>query len=207
MLSEAKPDRDRWMSLGDACRLLGVNDTPLRGWADDRRIRTFRTLGGHRRFARDDIEAVLESSTAPVAGRSADDLGQRALKRIRRRLQHEAPNWHDAIDEQGRTHLRLLGRRLVSLATEHTTTRRRRAEVLEEVRFLGAEYGQEMRRNGLSQSRALEAFLFFRNSLLDAHAPASSIGAPEDRAFQKAVMALSDEVLLAMTRSFEAARA
>ncbi|HSP55765.1 MAG TPA: MerR family DNA-binding transcriptional regulator, partial [Dehalococcoidia bacterium] len=37
----------RWITLGQACKLLGVNESTLRRWADAGNVRSFRTPGGH----------------------------------------------------------------------------------------------------------------------------------------------------------------
>ena len=48
-----------WLALGTAASLLGVSTDTLRRWADAGRLRSFTTPGGHRRFARPDVERVL----------------------------------------------------------------------------------------------------------------------------------------------------
>jgi excisionase family DNA binding protein len=52
------------VSIGEAARIFGVNPRTLRRWEADGKIRSQRTLGGHRRYDRADIEAV-------AAGRAA----------------------------------------------------------------------------------------------------------------------------------------
>jgi excisionase family DNA binding protein len=51
----------RWLSLGPASRMLGVDPDTLRRWADTGRIETFITPGRHRRFDRRSIERLASS--------------------------------------------------------------------------------------------------------------------------------------------------
>ena len=48
----------RWLSLGPASRLLGIDPDTLRRWADQGRVATWTTPGGHRRFERASIERL-----------------------------------------------------------------------------------------------------------------------------------------------------
>lgn len=48
-----------WLALGAAASLLGVDPDTLRRWADTGRVRSYTTPGGHRRFARPELERVL----------------------------------------------------------------------------------------------------------------------------------------------------
>ncbi|MGB9633088.1 MAG: MerR family transcriptional regulator, partial [Chloroflexaceae bacterium] len=51
-------DDTHYLSLSAASKLLGVHSTTLRRWADDGAVPVYVTPGGHRRFARKDIEAL-----------------------------------------------------------------------------------------------------------------------------------------------------
>jgi excisionase family DNA binding protein len=75
----------RWLSLGPASRMLGVDPDTLRRWADEGRIEAYVTPGRHRRFDRNAIErmaASRRSGTRPLAslGASPDRLA-RAYRR------------------------------------------------------------------------------------------------------------------------------
>src|SRR5688500_19998955 len=60
----------RWLSLGPASQLLGVDPDTLRRWADDGRVPAWSIPGGHRRFDR----AVLERLASDRGGRSVRSL-------------------------------------------------------------------------------------------------------------------------------------
>ncbi len=55
-----------WITLRVASKLLGVHPATVRQWSDEGELDAFRTPGGHRRFARGDIERLMNVS--PVRG-------------------------------------------------------------------------------------------------------------------------------------------
>jgi excisionase family DNA binding protein len=57
----AEPD---WLTLGQAAKYLGVAQSTIRKWSDQRRLPAFYTPGGHRRYRRGDLDAFLERSGA-----------------------------------------------------------------------------------------------------------------------------------------------
>ena len=196
-----------WLALGPASRLLGVDESTLRRWADAGQIRSFRTPGGHRRFAEADVQAILSGQAyKPRADR--DDLGTLAVARIRRQLQrgpvHEA-SWHAGANEEGRERLRLLGRRLVTFVSDYIASRNRRG-ARTEAREIGREYGRELASAGYSLRQTLEAFTFFRQSLDQTTrqvAQKTGLSPAETLAHCEQVMNLADEVLLGIAESLE----
>ena len=204
---EAQPRPTRWINLSRACGLLGVNESTLRRWADAGHIRSFRTPGGHRRFAEDDLRALMAGQGRPSAYGGYGSLGHLALVRIRRRLQrgksHQS-QWYASLGEDRRDNMRALGRRLVNLASEYLAQGNRRSRLLQEARQIGHEYGREAAERGLPIRDAVEAFTFFRKGLDDAAielAHRSNLSADEAVEVWELLAGLADQVLLAITEA------
>ena len=192
-------DEDRWLSLGEACRLLAVNEATLRQWADNGYVPVYRTPGGHRRFRSSDVMALTEApSTRPQPGGDGTLEGS-ALRRIRRRLHQEkvaGQPWYQSVEEEGRGRMRLFGRRLLSLLAQEPVGqggRRRRQDALAESNALGREYGAEMAERGVPLSDTLEAFIFFRSLVMDS----------ADAGRQVRILELADRVLIGVAESYQ----
>ena len=58
-----------WLRLGEAAAELGVSLNTLRRWSDSGKLTCYRSPGGHRRYRRGDVEALLraEDATGVVA--------------------------------------------------------------------------------------------------------------------------------------------
>lgn len=50
------------LRVSEAAALIGVSADTLRRWEKAGRVASFRTPTGHRRFRRDDVEALLKAS-------------------------------------------------------------------------------------------------------------------------------------------------
>ena len=201
----APADGVHWLTLGQACRLLNVDESTLRRWADAGQVRTFRTPGGHRRFADRDVQAIVDGR--PRA--EPPSVGDLATQRIRRQLSHtHNAGWYANVDEAQREKLRPLGRRLMELVADYVGKRRKKTSLLEEARTTGAQYGDELARAGMSLSQAMHAFTFFRRSLdQSAKQALAKTGAPPNETIDmcEQIMALADEVLLGIAAAYEGA--
>jgi excisionase family DNA binding protein len=200
--------------------MLGVNQATLRVWADSGRLRTFRTPGGHRRFSREDIAALVERAPPRAPAQQANGWPEAALDRMRRRLRRrrgQGEDWYQHFDEEGKGRMRVLGRRLLALANDYVSQKRRRSDLLEEARFLGLEYARELAAGNVKLADAIAAFIYFRNALHDAIASALSPagrapGAPGPQsagagrsALWSDVLTLEDTVLLAIAEAYQKA--
>jgi excisionase family DNA binding protein len=209
--TEGQSRPSRWISLSRACNLLGVNESTLRRWADAGHVRSFRTPGGHRRFAEDDLRALMAGQGRPGPA-SYGSLGHLALVRIRRRLQrgkrHQA-HWYTGVPEGDRERLRSLGQRLVNLVSEYLARGSRRSRLMEEARQIGHQYGREFADKRLPVRDAVEAFIFFRKGLDDAAielAHRGNLSAEEAVEVWELMAGLADQILLAMADAYQEVR-
>ncbi len=202
--SATRPVPRRWVSLARACEILGVNESTVRRWADSGEIHVFRTPGGHRRFAEEELLALVEGG-----GRRPDrELGSAAISRIRRQLHspHTDAGWYREIEQAERDALRPLGRRLVEIVDDYIARRGRRPELEEEVHDIGAQYGEELKRRGMPLSQAVQAFTFFRRSLDETAKQLSErnhMGADEAAMAREQIAGLADRVLIALTAVYD----
>ncbi len=58
----------RLLNVGQAAEYLGVSSASLRKWSNDGLVPTYRTPGGQRRYARDDLDGFIDSmrETSPA---------------------------------------------------------------------------------------------------------------------------------------------
>ena len=201
------PNDVRWLTLGKACRLLGVDESTLRRWSDSGHVHAFRTPGGHRRFAEADIQGLLSSRER--GGESYEALTDMTVSRVRRQL-HRKPaqeaHWYATVDDSIRSRLRPLGRQLAALAADYLQRRRGRTALLADARALGREYGRELAASSMPLAQAVEAFVFFRGSLDDSTKQASqrnNLSANEAMLACEQVNTLADQVLIGMTEAYE----
>ncbi len=200
--------RGEWLALGEASRLLGVDPDTLRRWADAGKIEVFVTPGGHRRFPRAAVEALIPSPPRPTRFRSLDAIGapvDRIAADLRRRVRAEvgAAPWTHGLDEEDRQAFRERGRAASALLLRclNATRRGERERLLFEVEDVGRMYGRDARERGLSLGEATQALLFFRAQFMAQIAnvarrrnlpPAQSaqLFAEADRALDRMLLAL-----------------
>lgn len=194
----------RWVTLARACEVLGVNESTVRRWADAGQLHVFRTPGGHRRFAEDELYALLESG-----GHQPDRvLENAAVTRIRRGLHsgREDAKWNDTISASSRDQLRPLGRRLLEIVDDYIWRRARRSDLELEVTQIGEQYGRELRQRGITLTQAMQAFTFFRQALDQAAkqlAERSRMTPEEGQQAREQIAGLADRVLIAFSEVYE----
>jgi excisionase family DNA binding protein len=204
--SAPAPGETRWVNLGRACEILGVNESTVRRWADAGQIRCFRTPGGHRRFAESDLVALTDGGNTG----SDHELQTAAVRRIRRRLNagSEGSGWYAKTEEDVREASRPLGRRLVALVEDYisTTRKQQREEIEEEVDEIGRSYGKMLYERHTPLLQAMQAFTFFRRSLDDTAkqlAERNSMSTDDAAKAREAIAGLADRVLLGVTSAFD----
>ena len=171
-----------WVGLGEASGILGVSAGTLRRWADAGRVPTFTTPGGHRRFSRRSLLAMVparrtERPSLSRLGASVDRIAGAYRRRPRRHPAAEDLPWVRDLTEVERAAFRDQGRHLVELIVAHLDATGRPAATGEpgepgqaagprdpmgEAMRVVAEHGRRMAAVGISLTEGVQSFLRFR---------------------------------------------
>jgi len=162
---------DGWLALGPAARLLGVDPDTLRRWADAGRVQSFTTPGGHRRFARPELERVL--SIRRAGRRSLAALGvtpERFARAYGRQYREGAAPTAATGGEATRDAYRADGRRLVEalLAYLDATTASEKALIESRANQAVDQTARRLADAGMRSVDAIGAFVAARAPFLAA---------------------------------------
>jgi excisionase family DNA binding protein len=208
-MSASLSNSEKWYSLSEAAQQLSVHPATMRRWADNGDLPVMVTPGGHRRFAASDIEKFAQTSRKRQHVNNLEKLwADRALVQARQGItdyqgEHQ---WLTMIDEAVREKNRLLGRQLMALTLQYISNGDDEVELTKEARRLGMEYGLNARNSGLPLTNALQASIFFRDTLIE-----TALQLPESVSIQpganlrllRRINVLLNEVHLAVASVYE----
>jgi excisionase family DNA binding protein len=204
---------DDWIGLREATEMLGVSASTLRRWADEGTVRTFVTPGGHRRFSRTGIDALL-----PGSGRGATDPDILAgetpvrMQRVYRRAVQQGVAadmpWVSEMSPTDRDLFRDHGRRIVveTLAALEAGDERTREDHLVRGEISAEAYGRAAAAVGLPASAAVALFLRFRGPFMAELAAVTRRRALPGEATARILETgreSLDRLLVAMVRAYE----
>ena len=214
--SEPRKDPDDpWLSLGAASRLVGVGPDTLRRWADSGKVQSYQTPGGHRRFLRSSLEAMINAPRRQRYGiERLPNSSQTMAGELHRRIQrtgYAGQPWQARLSGEQRDEFRRGGQRTFQLVIDYVGASKKaeRQLLLEEAEKMGALYGGEASRAGLSLAETVEAFLFFRSPVVDAiagHLRRRAADVADVTAAVHEANAAIDQVLLALVTSHREGR-
>jgi excisionase family DNA binding protein len=202
-----------WVTLTEACRLLGVSPSTVRRWADSGLVRTFVTPGGHRRFSRTGLEALLPER--PPSRQNLAEMGGtpgRMARGYRKAADDDRSRlpWMAELDDTERERYRRYGRTIVTSLVEALSTddQRKRTDRLRDAEDACTEYGRISARQGLGAPMTADTFLRYRRPFLAelaAIARRRELDASATAALIEDANAALDGLLLASLRGWESA--
>jgi excisionase family DNA binding protein len=203
----AEQHPNRWLSLGEAASILGVDEATLRHWADTGRVKTFRTPGGHRRFQQEDLRSLIQQEVPRVEnlGNLVERRSAKLLAGTPAKALHTRP-WFPFLDENVRARARDHGRRLFAAVVDFVAKPVARKTIRAELLDQGRRYGIELQRAGMSPGDAAEAFGFFRHLVLKTVTEPRGRGGMLDEDQARTLLDVSDlldVVFLTMLRAWD----
>ncbi|MCX7690342.1 MerR family transcriptional regulator [Thermoflexus sp.] len=196
---KSKETSGEWLSLKAAAAMLGVHPATLRAWADAGRIPSRRTAGGHRRFARRDLEIWLQAhGTEPgVQMLIAYTLGQLRLE-LARGAGLQAP-WFERMRGEMAQAFQATCYQLLEELQAYIRDR----DPLRPQR-VGARYADQAMAAGVGLGDLLRAFLHFGGYLLESVFQMVEMGSSPERWHEvyRTITAFYNETLLAMVERY-----
>ena len=170
MTASSAPDADaieEWLTVHEACALIGVSPATLRRWSAAGDVQAFTTPGGHRRFARSTILGLLPSARRRRP--TLERLGETPehMTRVYRRHVAQACHgvtWLAGLTEDELEPLRDHGRRIAGalLVVIDAATPEERLPAMLKAVSAATEYGRIAARGSGEILETVEAFLRFR---------------------------------------------
>lgn len=196
-----------WLTLGEASRFLGVDDSTLRAWSDAGRIPIFRTPGGHRRFARQALVEFLERSRGEAEPRLVDLIGPHAGCLVPGAVaQIRAQRWYAALDRRAAQAIGGVCKQLMDALAGYLAGGSPQSGHLAKGERAGRELGARVAGLRLTPADATQAFLFFKQIITDAVSMKLPLS-PEGKVRSlRRIDAFLNRVLLQMMTAYEGGR-
>lgn len=198
-----------WLSLSEAAEILGVHPSTVRNWSDQGLLPVYRTGGKHRRYKRAEVElwasTAREGKTLAPVSAMQSAVGQVRVQIAEGRLQQQS--WYQKLDAEARLQYRYGGMALVNGLMVYFSSDND-SQAAAEAHSIGYEYASRARRYNLSMLEAVQAYLFFRNTLLDAimnvYQDANIPSGAAWGGMLKKVNAYTDQVMLSLLQTYQA---
>jgi len=200
--------KETWLSIGEACRILGVSEATLRQWTDDGQIKVFITPGGHRRYERKQLEEFMDSHR--------NVLG---IKDLVARLEDTATPHREIgssfsfpegasvkLDDSRKRHLAHLGRKLLDLIIAYVSEPAKRDEITRQADAVGRNFGTCLAEAGLSLTDSIQSFVAHRKPIIEsvtAMMKQKEIVTEEILASLPLIDNIIDQTLLELTRAYQ----
>lgn len=163
------PDKKEWVPLRQAAIRLGVHPTTLRRWADNGDVPVMLTPGGHRRFAVADLTRFADEHRRLRLVAGLEQIwAEQAIKQTRKEIiGHQGEHWLTVFSEEDRERKRQMGRKLMGLMMQYISLTDGGEDILAEARVIGRQHAESALALGLPLVEALQAMLFFRDTLVE----------------------------------------
>jgi len=171
-----------WLSLRKAADMLGVHPATVRNWADEGQLPSRRTVGGHRRFNREDVLRYAQQQQQQTQAPSVEVqvILQSALGSARMHIgegEMASLPWYGRMSETTRGIMRQQGRAVLD-AMRRYLAEGANDEGLRLAIDLGKSYAAALSSDGLSLPDAMRGFFFFSDFVVNSILTWSELAQP-----------------------------
>jgi excisionase family DNA binding protein len=157
-----------WVSLRRAADILGVHPATVRNWADEGKLPSRRTPGGHRRFRRSELLQYAEAQH-DLQPLEVQVIIQNALGHARLNVGGgtlvDVP-WYNALSEKTRNQLRQQGLQTMETIRKYLANDSQQSQ-LNDAHRLGLSYASVLHADGISLLQAVHGFFYFTDFIID----------------------------------------
>ncbi|MDX9986580.1 MAG: helix-turn-helix domain-containing protein [Dehalococcoidales bacterium] len=164
-----EPIQDSWLSIGEACRILGVSEATLRQWTDDGQIKVFITPGGHRRYQRSQLDEFMVSRRKTLGIQDLVAKLEETAEPHREVAVNITASLSDGIrlNQRLRSHLASLGKSILELIIQYVSSPVDRKITVQQAQEIGKDFGITMSEAGLTLTESIEAFICHRKPTVE----------------------------------------
>ncbi len=163
------PLKDSWLSIGEACRILGVSEATLRQWTDGGQIKVFITPGGHRRYKRSHVDGFMASRRKTLGIQDLVVKLEETTEPHREIASSVANSFGRSIhfSQEQRDYLAGLGRNILELIIQYVSSPDNRNISLVKARDIGRGFGIIMSEAGFTLSETIQSFICHRKPTIE----------------------------------------
>ena len=161
-------DKSKWISIGEASRIIGVTEVTLRQWSDNGFIKVFITPGGHRRYNIEEVQSFVRSHENKIGSEEIAEIiskDKMSHKEIGLNAIKSFPNYKNFSPEIIKE-LGLLGKRTLGMVSDYVKAPDEYEQLLTVADEIGADYGKILKQAELSMPNAVLAFVAHRTPII-----------------------------------------
>jgi excisionase family DNA binding protein len=163
-----KESKDRPLaSIGEASRILGVNEATLRQWTDEGLIKAYVTPGGHRRYAREQLDEFMHSHQKMLGIKDLVARLKDTAQPLREIGATTLVGAHKRLDPAQQQYLAILGRKILDAIICYVSGPAKREESLAQVRAAGADFGTILAEAGVPLTDSIQTFTAHRAPIIE----------------------------------------
>jgi excisionase family DNA binding protein len=154
-------------SIGEASQILGVSEATLRQWTDDGLIKAYVTPGGHRRYAREQLDEFMHSHQKMLGTKDLVARLEDTAEPLREIGATTSVGAYKRLGPAQQKNLAILGRKILNAIICYVSEPAKREESLSQARETGAEFGTILAEARVPLTDSIQVFTSHRAPIIE----------------------------------------